>query len=113
VLGFFLGLWRTTGSDMLGLLIFSPKSWTPHNVTFLSPTRKAIAPGVDSMRVQTPKDKISFSIWGIIGYFFRYVVEGVQMARKLNFYGPGDRPQAPYINKLKLILVVPTKWSRG
>lgn len=37
---------------------------TPHNVAYLSPTRKAIAPRIDSMRVQTSKNKIAFSIGG-------------------------------------------------
>ena len=84
---------------MLGLLMFSPKFLakvpnTPHKVTYLSPTRKAIALRIDSMRVQISKNKITFSIGGYNRLFLplrsRVVVAGVQMARKLNFYGPGD-----------------------
>ena len=70
---------------------------TPHKATYLSPTRKAIALRIDSMRVQISKNKITFSIGGYNRLFpplrSRVVVVGVQMARKLNFYGPGDNVQ--------------------
>jgi len=46
------------------------------------------------MRVQISKNKITFSIGGYNRLFLplrsRVVVVGVQMAWKLNFYGPGD-----------------------
>jgi len=67
---------------------------TPHKVTYLSPTRKAIALRIDSMRVQISKNKITFSIGGYNRLFLplrsRVVVVGGQMARKPNYYGPGD-----------------------
>jgi len=37
---------------------------TPHKVAYLSPTGKATALRIDSMRVQTSKNKITFSIGG-------------------------------------------------
>jgi len=67
---------------------------TPHKA-HLPPTRKAVALRIDSMRVQTSKNKITFSIGGynrlLLSLRSRVVVAGVQMARKLNFYDPGDK----------------------
>jgi len=37
---------------------------TPHNLSYPSPTRKGIAPRIDSMRVKISKKKISFSVGG-------------------------------------------------
>jgi len=79
---------------------------TPHKVTYLSPTRKAIALRIDSMRIQISKNKITFSIGGYNRLFLplrsRVVVVGVQMARKLNFYGPGDRSRSNILVKIMM-----------
>jgi len=94
--GFIFGLMANNWFSHVGVAdVLAKVPNTPHKVTYLSPTRKAIALRIDSMRVQISKNKITFSIGGYNRLFLplrsRVVVVGVQMARKLNFYGPGDR----------------------